>query len=263
MLLLLRNIRRKLISTDNKVITYLLYAIGEIILVVVGILIAVQIDNAVDNQKKKKLKANYILALDEDLRLDSAMLAENIAFLEKDTKHINQLIYRINHSDHPIDTMISIARDGFSLQFYTNPEMHRSTYQTLISTGNIDLFDKDLNDRLVAHNYIQSKAISVNDLSVGFFIDYSTDYSNKYPVAADGFSRQVQDLRWKSISKQAFLMAFTGLMTAKIAYESNMLHQYDPLMALTSEFRKVLREKYRDTFAASKNGKAKPITTNH
>ncbi len=252
MLFLLRKIRRKLL-TGNKVLTYLIYAIGEIILVVVGILIAVQIDNAVENKKMKKLQANYILALDEDLRLDSAMLAENIAFLEEDTKRINEIIKLINLSDHPIDSMISIARGGFSLQLITNPELHRSTYQTLVSTGNIDLFDKDLNDRLVAHNYNQLRALSINDLSVGFFVDYVTGYSSKYPVADDGFSRHVQNLRWKSINRQAFLTSFTGLITVKLAYESNMLFEFPALMASTIELRKVIREKYKDTFAESPN----------
>ena len=41
---LLRQIRRKLMN-ENKASTYLLYALGEVFLVVIGILIAVQIDN--------------------------------------------------------------------------------------------------------------------------------------------------------------------------------------------------------------------------
>jgi hypothetical protein len=44
MLFLLRKIRQKLVA-DNKVKNYLLYAVGEIILVVVGILIAVSLNN--------------------------------------------------------------------------------------------------------------------------------------------------------------------------------------------------------------------------
>ena len=62
MLFLLRNIRRKLLSSDNKVISYLLYAIGEIILVVAGILIAVAID---DWNERKKNYANYVEVLKE------------------------------------------------------------------------------------------------------------------------------------------------------------------------------------------------------
>ena len=56
MLFLLRQIRRKLVM-KNKFTTYLFYAIGEITLVVFGILIAVQIDtwNKSKNDRKKEL----------------------------------------------------------------------------------------------------------------------------------------------------------------------------------------------------------------
>ena len=68
MLFFLRNIRRKLIS-NNKVITYLLYAIGEIVLVVAGILIAVQIDDWNEEKKSNKKSHEYLLRINEDINL--------------------------------------------------------------------------------------------------------------------------------------------------------------------------------------------------
>ena len=51
-----RKIRKKL-ADDNKPIKYLRYAIGEIVLVVIGILIALQINNWNNNRiAKKQLK---------------------------------------------------------------------------------------------------------------------------------------------------------------------------------------------------------------
>ena len=47
-----RKIRRKLL-TENKISKYLLYAIGEIILVVIGILIALQVNNWNEDRKFK------------------------------------------------------------------------------------------------------------------------------------------------------------------------------------------------------------------
>jgi hypothetical protein len=62
MLFLLRNIRRKLL-TENKLTTYLLYAIGEIILVVVGILIAVSIDDWNESNKQQSIENDFLKAL--------------------------------------------------------------------------------------------------------------------------------------------------------------------------------------------------------
>ena len=56
MLKFFRNIRKKLAS-ENKVASYLRYAIGEIILVVIGILIALQVNNW-NEQRKSNEKFN-------------------------------------------------------------------------------------------------------------------------------------------------------------------------------------------------------------
>ncbi len=82
MLFLLRNIRRKLLSQDNKVISYLLYAVGEIILVVVGILIAVQIDDWNQERKKKQDGIEYRARLISDLQTDQNNLTKRIEFFD-------------------------------------------------------------------------------------------------------------------------------------------------------------------------------------
>jgi hypothetical protein len=53
-----RNIRKKL-AAQNKVAAYLRYAIGEILLVVIGILIALQVNNW--NQERKNLKEGKLI----------------------------------------------------------------------------------------------------------------------------------------------------------------------------------------------------------
>lgn len=50
-----RHIRRSLINS-NQMVTYFKYAIGEILLVVIGILIALGINNWNENRKKRKMK---------------------------------------------------------------------------------------------------------------------------------------------------------------------------------------------------------------
>ncbi|WP_298556774.1 hypothetical protein [uncultured Algibacter sp.] len=54
-----RKIRKKLLS-ENKFSKYLIYAIGEIILVVIGILIALQVNNQNQVKNEKKALKNYL-----------------------------------------------------------------------------------------------------------------------------------------------------------------------------------------------------------
>ena len=62
----LRKMRRNLLS-QNKLGKYLLYAIGEVILVVIGILIAVQINNLNEDKKLKNQLETYKISLKQEL----------------------------------------------------------------------------------------------------------------------------------------------------------------------------------------------------
>ncbi len=64
-----RKIRQKLL-TENKFSKYLIYAIGEIVLVVIGILIALSINNWNQKQQQKKVLNNIYATIKADLQQD-------------------------------------------------------------------------------------------------------------------------------------------------------------------------------------------------
>lgn len=95
MLFLLRKVRKKLMS-ENRITTYLLYAAGEIILVVVGILIAISIDNL--NQRNKELKREKEVI--ESLKLE---FEENLSILKYDIKRLGTVVSACQHLYENID----------------------------------------------------------------------------------------------------------------------------------------------------------------
>ena len=66
MLKFFRTIRKKLIE-QSKVRNYFFYAIGEILLVVIGILIALQVNNWNEERKLNLLEVSYYESLLQDL----------------------------------------------------------------------------------------------------------------------------------------------------------------------------------------------------
>jgi len=82
MLFLLRKIRRKLME-KNKFTTYPLYAVGEIILVVIVILIAVSLNNWNDSRKNSIIEAEYYCKLISDFELDR----KNISKLYQESQY--------------------------------------------------------------------------------------------------------------------------------------------------------------------------------
>jgi hypothetical protein len=89
MLFLLRQIRRKLLS-ENKITTYLFYGIGEISLVVVGILIAVSIDGWNDDRKTVRQEQSYLERLLSENKQDQATFTSLINDMTKGMESITE-----------------------------------------------------------------------------------------------------------------------------------------------------------------------------
>lgn len=81
-----RKIRQNLI-VDNKTSKYFKYAIGEIILVVIGILIALQINNWNESRKQKDTLNNIYATIKTDLQEDIKNIDRVISELEPLEKH--------------------------------------------------------------------------------------------------------------------------------------------------------------------------------
>ncbi|MAB47293.1 MAG: hypothetical protein CMC05_01555 [Flavobacteriaceae bacterium] len=86
-----RKTRQKFLR-ENRFTKYLLYATGEIILVVIGILIALQVNNwNIDRQVKNKEQA-YLLEIRNNLQQDSLKLQEVLDFNENKDKIVEDML---------------------------------------------------------------------------------------------------------------------------------------------------------------------------
>ncbi|WP_445749929.1 DUF6090 family protein [Polaribacter sp.] len=86
-----RKIRQKLLS-ENKFSKYLVYAVGEILLVVIGILIALQINNWNENRKIEKLELSLLKEMQENLRADIQDINTNIGYHERGIQSANIIL---------------------------------------------------------------------------------------------------------------------------------------------------------------------------
>ena len=91
MINLFKKIRKKLIS-KNKFSNYLIYAIGEIVLVVIGILIALQINNWNESKKKEQYELSLLKEMKKNLKADIRDIEINIEFNERSIKSTNIIL---------------------------------------------------------------------------------------------------------------------------------------------------------------------------
>lgn len=216
-----RTIRQSLLS-QNKVSKYLLYAIGEILLVVIGILIALNINNANEKRKNKEKITNILLEIQKDLETD---ITESIYLFER-FKRADSIQDLILNDKYTLDDFKSGKAEYLEL-YYDSHEVQTNGYDNLM--GSIDnvseeykmllkdlkrlyVVDKSYLD--VANRRIQKTVYENIDtyysqkwaqqLNLGNWTDeamdyYLNDFSRKNQVLS-----YMNDYRWVFIQSQRF-----------------------------------------------------------
>lgn len=147
-----RTIRKDLME-KNKTGKYLKYAIGEIILVVIGILIALQINNWNENRKSAIQETLYLKRLLSENREDVNTFNNSISDLEKGITTIENLSSVLNSTSAMDSELITATQDylGYG-SIYPIFTSSTSTFDDLSSTGNLkDIQNTELRDQLVKH----------------------------------------------------------------------------------------------------------------
>ncbi len=88
MLKIYRRIRKKFLDERNAK-RYLIYAIGEISLVMIGILLALQVNNWNGNREDRKLEKKYLNSIILDLTSDSINYNNRSQYMDEVIKDIN------------------------------------------------------------------------------------------------------------------------------------------------------------------------------
>ncbi|MTE27866.1 DUF6090 family protein [Winogradskyella ouciana] len=200
-----RKIRFNLMS-ENKTGKYLKYAIGEIILVVIGILIALQINNWNEVQKDR----NREQAILKSLKIDFNTNINNVndassSFMEAYEASVNLLEIIRNHDsidgseiEQLVDDIINKTK---SLDIITG------SIDEMLNTGSINLIrDKNLKNKLSNWSYFQTDTeddiVIYRDYLFDFFIPSLTNKALLRNMAVPDFFED--DLNLKKIAKSNF-----------------------------------------------------------
>ena len=129
---LFRNIRRQLAS-ENKFQKYFRYAIGEIVLVVIGILIALSINNWNENRKERNKELIYLNNIKEDIKLNIASL-EVFIVTRDETVNSVAIVLEYFNGKQKIDHNTFNFHNINILEWYPFVQ-HSNTYEELMNSG--------------------------------------------------------------------------------------------------------------------------------
>jgi len=176
MIKLFRHIRQNLIM-ENKTSKYLKYAIGEIVLVVIGILIALQINNWNEQRKKDKLEAEYYCRLLEDAQQDFEQINLSIKESQDRLAASNQavrLLQKEKTKKLDVGNQLALSISAIYSDFTPN----NSAFEDLKSGANLNII-KDKKVIKAINNYFNKVAglLSIIKVNANFALD--TYHANK------------------------------------------------------------------------------------
>ncbi len=137
-----RKIRQRLI-TENKFSKYLLYAVGEIMLVVIGILIALQVNNWNQKQILQKETGIILTLLHEEFKENKILLSQTLSYWKRAHFSTEELLYQCtlsepNYSETQIDSIFNMV--------FSNPPYfpNQAVYEDLLNNGKLRLINNHL-----------------------------------------------------------------------------------------------------------------------
>ncbi|MDT0557834.1 DUF6090 family protein [Ichthyenterobacterium sp. W332] len=154
-----RKIRYDLMK-QNKTSKYFKYAVGEIILVVIGILIALQINNWNEEKKQRLVEIDILKGIRADVLLDTIDLNYNYNIYKFHHKADSTLIKHLLSKKKKNDTIVSNLELGVALDLILN--LHTSYFEEAKNKGLSIISNKTLrNDisRLYEFNYESIKLL--------------------------------------------------------------------------------------------------------
>jgi hypothetical protein len=159
-----RKIRQQLL-TENKFSKYLIYAIGEIVLVVIGILIALQVNNWNEERKESKQKAIILTNLKSDFEADISRIGNVINFLDERRIRASLLLGYLRNLPIEIDSVNTLLLiDRVSVLFNYRPTL--ATYKEIKGAGTLRLIDSDtLKTKLALYQGLIESSIQVEDFN--------------------------------------------------------------------------------------------------
>ena len=223
-----RNTRKQLF-TENKFTKYLFYAIGEIILVVIGIVIALQFNNwnidRIERQEEKKLYRNIQRQIEDDRKELTHFKAINNYF-SATYKHANKIIRAQDFTKSD-----SLALIAMGLSQYSDFNSSGNIYETLVNSGNLKLLK---NDEITSSiQQLETTYINVNKLETIHWDIIMNELTPllKSTVNYDAF-KAVKPEKLYEVEMQNFFVESIYLTSAKDTVYSKAIREIDAIIEL-------------------------------
>ena len=233
---------------ENKFGKYLIYAIGEIILVVIGILIALQVNSRKEETNNRVIEKSILNNLKEDFNKNQQEIEVLIFANKKYHRNLDKLLEILKET--PKDTKTNI-NDTLIIAAIAAPTYipTTSTIEVIISTGNIDLIKNETLKTLISRFKREVSDLNEDEYDVrilaniqlcplfGQNSDLVNVYQNAYAYTVDNSNK----VRLNSSSLVLNSNLLTALIVQRFYYNKMILNELVEISKMQKEIIKLIK----------------------
>lgn len=209
MLKFLRKIRYRLMD-EGRFKKYLIYAIGEILLVVIGILLALQVNNWNQNRIEEEKEHKALVDLSREFKLNQERIQVKQGLRVSIVPELDKYIEQIASGEADYEVFKNFHSNPFMFGM-TNPS--NGVINALISSGDIAVISNDSLKYLLADWKNQLENLYENEQILwSSGLKYIDNYAHVIPIPTQN---------WHDWDQEKLELAFDGLI-ASVAYKNNL-----------------------------------------
>ena len=230
MITLLRRFRQRLLS-EHKFSKYLLYAIGEIVLVVIGILIALQINNWNTSKKESAELNDYLLKISENISEDLIVAEANLDRRNRVADLSKKIIkYLVNDQ---IDSLALPNTVAIFVDFQFTSR--KGGFQSLTNSGYIGKIKRSRIDSLLFQYYYNVDDLIREETSFNGYMEAMEASSNAtvpiLPMAKQYYGYVTDSLELSKANSDYFANVAVQNAIIRSSGQTQMVSKYESLIA--------------------------------
>jgi len=247
MLRFFRNIRQKLIEQEN-IRKYFFYAIGEIFLVVIGILIALQINNWNEVNKDRAYELKMLSEINQDLQSEINRNSNGLRLFREIDFSLNELLKMRTNGEYPRDSLhvyLDNLRNAGLFFPYSD-----GAYEALKSGGLDKISNNELRMKLVRlyDYYFVMMAIFTNELARPSMIEKFTLFDQVFPaeLSPGDEGTMIESYDYSNFEEVVQTAEFMDLLKSANEFVPSVISRMESLLRQMSQVQKLLDEELQN-----------------
>jgi len=204
---------------ENKTSKYFKYAVGEILLVMIGILLALQVNNWNEKRKENSQLKIALKSVYNELVIDSLLIHNELPDVSFKLEINTNLITKSYATTTNIDTLINVMKNEFPMRWYASPAYNKNTFTNLKSTGGFDLLPTAIKNSISEYYTIVEANQNLNKEMLNQYRNHLDDFVKRYNILGrfydDNYNNSyLYNSTWTNIDEKDFTPRVAVILAA-------------------------------------------------